>query len=106
MTRSQPELMLSLVPSEITAQVGVVITQWAWTEVLTDQLLWCLLGLTSKMGRAVATQDRICILLAREQLDRHEASHRPTSQNGASGTKQLMGRYRISRCAKSNHLIR
>jgi len=51
----KPESMLDIVPAELTVQVGNIVTQWAWTEAFADSLIWRLLGVGMRKGRAVTS---------------------------------------------------
>jgi hypothetical protein len=55
MTVAFERILLSIVPEKYLIPIGKVITAWAWTEVMLDQAIWKLLGVTSHKGRAITS---------------------------------------------------
>jgi hypothetical protein len=67
---------LTLVPDAYVHGVGLVLTQWAWTETIIDQYIWRLLGVRAQRGRIVTSHlaarmkiEMAAALLRKSRLD-------------------------------------
>jgi hypothetical protein len=47
--------LLKVVPEPFLRGIGLVVSQWAWTEAIIDQYIWRLLGTRSERGRIVTS---------------------------------------------------
>ena len=49
------EWLLTMCPEEHLRPIGLVVSQFAWTDLMWSQAIWKMLGLTSKNGRQITT---------------------------------------------------
>lgn len=78
MAREPNDSYLKLVPDDYLQRVGLVVTQWSWSELIIEQYIWRLLGVRAMRGRvvtaALTTRQKIEMLAALMRKSRMKES--------------------------------